>query len=59
MTFEDIQFLKNETIDNSIIKRVSLKNYSQQETNLNDSDQKIEFMFRENKNYHQIGNAYL
>ena len=36
-----------------------MKIYHQQAANLNDSDQKIEFIFRENYNYHRVGNAYL
>ena len=33
--------------------------YHQQAANSNVSDQKIEFIFGENNNYHEIGNAYL
>ena len=33
--------------------------YHQQGAQLNQSDQNIEFIFGENNNYHQIGNAYL
>ena len=46
-------------IDNSIIKRDILKLYHQQAASLNDSDQNVDFIFGENNNYHQIGNAYL
>ena len=59
MTIEDFQLLDNEPIDNSIIKRDFLKVYHQQGAQLNDADQNIEFVFGENNNFHQIGNAYL
>ena len=59
MSLEDFQLLDNEPIDNSIIKRDFLKVYHQQGAQLNQSDQNIEFIFGENSNYHQIGNAYL
>ena len=36
-----------------------LESYHQQAANLNDCDQNIDFIFGENKIYHQIGNAYL
>ena len=36
-----------------------MKVYHQQGAQLNDPDQKINFIFGENNNYHQIGNAYL
>ena len=35
-----------------------MKIYHQQAANINDSDQNIDFIFGENKNYHQIGTAY-
>ena len=56
---EDFQLLDNEPFDISIIKRDYLKISHQQGANLNDSDQNVEFIFGENNNYHQIGNAYL
>ena len=59
MSLEDFQLIDNETIDNSIIKRDFLKIYHQQGANLDNSDQNIAFLFKENNNYHQIGNAYL
>ena len=59
MSLEDFQLLDNESFDNSIIKRDFLKVYHQQGAQLNDADQNIEFIFDENKNYHQIGNSYL
>ena len=36
-----------------------MKVYHQQGGQLNDPDQNIKFIFGENNNYHQIGNAYL
>ena len=59
MSLEDFQLIDNETFDNSIIKRDFLKVYHQQGAQLNDADQNIEFIFGENNNFHQIGNAYL
>ena len=59
MSFEDFQLLDNERFDNSIMKRDFLKVYHQQGAQLNDPDQNIEFIFGENNNYHQVGNAYL
>ena len=59
MSLEDFQLLDNEPFDNSIIKRDFLKVYHQQGAQLNTPDQNIEFIFGENNNYHQIGNAYL
>ena len=59
MSLEDFQLLDNEPIDNSIIKRDFTKTYHRQGDQLNQSDQNIEFIFGENNNYHQIGNAYL
>ena len=59
MSLEDFQLLDNEPLDNSIIKRDFTKIYHRQGDQLNQSDQNIEFIFGENSNYHQIGNAYL
>ena len=59
MSLEDFQLLDNGPIDNSIIKRDFTKIYHSQGDQLNQSDQNIEFIFGENNNYHQIGNAYL
>ena len=59
MSLEDFQLLDNEPFDNSIIKRDFLKIYHQQGAQLNNADQNIEFIFGENNNYHQIGNAFL
>ena len=59
MSFEDFQLIDDTQIDNSIIKRDWTKIYHQQGAQLNQSDQTIDFIFGENNNYHQIGNAYL
>ena len=59
MSLEDFQLLDNEPLDNSVIKRDFTKIYHRQGDQLNQSDQNIEFIFGENNNYHQIGNAYL
>ena len=59
MSLEDFQLIDNEPIDNSIVKRDYNKVYHQSGENLNDSNQNVEFIFGENNNYHQIGNAYL
>ena len=59
MSLEDFQLLDNEPLDNSIIKRDFTKIYHRQGDQLNQSDQNNEFIFGENKNYHQIGNAFL
>ena len=58
MSLEDFQLLDNEPIDNSIIKRDFTKIYHRQGDHIIQSDQKIEFIFGENNNYHQIGNAF-
>ena len=59
MSLEDFGLIDNEPIDNSIIKRDYTKVYHNQGANLNDSNQNVDFIFGENNNYHQIGNAYL
>ena len=59
MSLESFQLIDNEPIDNSIIRKDFFKLYHHKEANLNDPDQKIEFIFGENNNYHQIRNAYL
>ena len=59
MNVEDFELIVNETIVNSIVKRVLLKIYHQQAANLNDSGQNMGFLIIEKKKYHQIGNAYL
>ena len=58
MSLEEFQLLDKEPFDNSIIKRDFTKIYHQQGAQLDQSDQNIEFIFGENNNYHQIGNAY-
>ena len=59
MSSEHFQLLDNEVFDNSFFKRDFLKVYHQQGAQLNDPDQNIKFIFGENNNYNQIGNAYL
>ena len=59
MSLENFQLIDNEPIDNSIVKRDYTKVYHQPGAKLNDSNQSVEFLFGENNNYHQIGNAYL
>ena len=59
MSLEDFELINNVQIDDSIVKRDYTKVYHQQGANLNDSNQNVEFIFGENNNYHQIGNAYL
>ena len=59
MSLEHFQLLDNEPLDNSIIKRDFAKIYHRQGDQLNQSGQNIEFIFGENNNYHQIGNANL
>ena len=59
MSLEDFQLIDNDPIDYSIVKRDYTKVYHNQGANLKDSNQNIDFIFSENNNYHQIGNAYL
>ena len=59
MSLEVFELLDNEPLDNSITKRDFTKKYHRQGDQLNQSDQHIEFIFGENNNYHQIGNANL
>ena len=59
MSLEDFQLLDKESLDNSIIKRDFTEINHRQGDQLNQSDQFIEFIFCENNEYHQIGNAYL
>ena len=56
---EYFQLLDNEPLGNKIIERDFTKKCHRRGDQLNQSDQKIEFIFGENNNYHQIGNAYL
>ena len=59
MSLEGFQFIDNELIDDSIIKKDLLKLYHQQGGQLDQSDQIIEFIFGENNNFHQTGNGLL
>ena len=59
MSLEDFQLVDNEPLEISIIKRDFIKKNQRQGDQLKQSDQNIEFIFGENNNYHQIGNAYL
>ena len=59
MSLENFQVIDKEPFDISTIKRDYSKVYHQQGANLNDSDQNVAFIFRENENYHQTGNACL
>ena len=59
MSLEDFQLLDNEPFDNSILKRDFSRVYHQQGAQLNAANQNIEFIFGENNNNHQFGNAYL
>ena len=59
MSLKDFKLLDNEPLDNSITKRDFTKLYHRQVEDKNQSDQNFEFIFGENNNYHQIGNAYL
>ena len=54
MSLKDFQFLDNEPFDISIIKKDFLKVYHQQGSQLNQSDQYIEFIFSEDNNYQQM-----
>ena len=45
MSLEDFQEVDNEPIDKGVVKRVFFKFYHQQRANLNDLDQKVEFIF--------------
>ena len=58
MSLEDFQLIDNEPFDNSFIERDFSKVYYRQGAQLNQSDQKIEFVIGENNNYHQTGNGY-
>ena len=59
MSLENFQLLDNEPLDNSFKKGEFTKIHHRQGDQLNQSDQKIEFIFGQNSNYHQIGNAFL
>ena len=57
MSLEDFRILEIEPIDNNIFKRDFTKKYHRQRDQLNQSDQNIDFVFGENINSYQIGNA--
>ena len=59
MSLEGFQLLDNEPVNNDVMKRDYLKTYHQQAALLNDPDQKVEFIFGGNNNYHQVGNFHL
>ena len=59
MTFEDFYLLDKETIDKLFTKRDILKFHHQQAANVNELDQKLEIIFEETINCHQIGKSYL
>ena len=59
MSIEDFQLIDETIIDTSIVKRDYTKIYHQHRANLKESDQNVEFIWGENNNYHQNGNAYL
>ena len=59
MSLEDFHLIDDEPIDNSINKRIFTKKYHRQGDQSNQLDENIDFIFGENNNYHQIGNAYL
>ena len=59
MSLEDFQLIDTEPIDNSNLNRDFLKVYHQEGANLENSDQNVEFIFREINNYQQIGTSYL
>ena len=58
MSLEDFQIIGKEPFDHSIVKRAFLKVYHKKGAQLNQLDQKSEFIFGENNNYHQTGNGY-
>ena len=59
MSLEGFQLIDIEPIDDSIVKRDYTKVYHQSGAILNDQNQNVEFIFGENNNYYQIGDAYL
>ena len=59
MSLDDFRLLDFEPLDNSIIQRDFTKIYHRQGDQLHQWDRNIEFIFCENNNYHQIGNAFL
>ena len=59
MSLEDFQLVDSDPNNNGIIKRDYTKVDHQSGAYLNDSNQNVEFIFRENNIYHQIGKADL
>ena len=59
LSLEYFQLLDKEPINKSIIKGESSQIYHQQGAQLIDQIQKIEFIFGEKNNHHQVGNSYL
>ena len=59
MSLEDFQLLDKEPLHNSIVKGDFTKIYHRLGDQLNQSDQKIEFIFGENNKYRQLGKAFL
>ena len=59
MSFEKYDLIGNDSIDKSIIKRSFLKVCHQQGATLDDADQKIGFIYRENNICHQSGITYV
>ena len=59
MNLEDFQLLDKEPIDNNIVNRDFLKVYHQHGAQLKDPNQKFEFIFGEDNNYHQSRDSFL
>ena len=57
MSLEGFQLLDNTAFDYSIVQRDFSKNYHQRGAQFNDPNRNTEFIFGENKIYHQSGNA--
>ena len=58
MSAENFHLLDETIIDISILKKDFCKIYHQQEVNVNDSDENIDFFFGENKSYYHVFIAY-
>ena len=59
MSFEDFQLIDETEIDDSFLDIDFSENHHQQSDNLIDSDKNIDFVFGDNNNYYQIGEAFL
>ena len=59
MGAEDFQLKDDERIDDSIIKRDSIKNYHQSGANVDAENSQFNFYFGENHNFFHVGNGYL